>query len=79
MKKLIKTLKNLFFKSYNINNFDWAYLLEVEQAKIKKMIKCFSNANLYEGVEFDIKRMQLCVTLIDIILDKEGINDTKKV
>ena len=61
--KLLKTL----LKGYP---YDKQYLYELEREKIKEMIAYHERVKRYEGVEYDIRDMKICVKLIDIFLDE---------
>ena len=62
------------YKQLVTNHWDWYFLLNLEQYKIKQMIKSFSKAKHYVGWERDVRDMKLCVTLIDIICENDSIS-----
>ena len=55
------------YKQLVTSHWDWYFLLNLEQYKLKQMIKSFSKAQHYVGWEYDVRDMKLCVALIDII------------
>lgn len=58
-------------------DFDFAYLLILERFKLKKMIKNFQEAqHPTVGIEYTIRDMQICVNLIDIILEEDSAYKT---
>ena len=61
------------YKQLVTSHWDWYFLLNLEQYKIKQMIKSFSKAKHYVGWERDVRDMKLCVTLIDIICENNRI------
>jgi hypothetical protein len=48
--------------------WDYAYLLQIEKRKLQEMIKYISKTKRHLGWEFQVRDMQICVKLIDIIL-----------
>lgn len=51
-------------------DWDFAFLLELEQKKIKTMADTFEKANFFEGCEFVVRDMRICVSLLDIVMEK---------
>lgn len=51
--------------------WDFAYLLELEQYKLKEMSAYFKKSQLTVGWEFQVRDIELCIKLIDIILEKD--------
>lgn len=51
-------------------DWDYAFLLELEQKKIKTMADTFEKANFFEGCNFVVRDMRICVSLLDIVLEK---------
>lgn len=62
------------YKQLVTNHWDWYFLLNLEQYKIKQMIKSFSKAKHYVGWELDVRDMKICVALLDIIMTKDSVN-----
>lgn len=65
-KNFFKVLKTVL-KSYP---WDESYLYELEQAKIEEMMKHHQKYGFFEGSEFVIRDMKLCMKLIDIFTEK---------
>ena len=65
------------FKRIWGHNWDFQYLLQVEQRKIKEMATYFAKHQRYVGWEKTVWEMNVCIQLIDIILEKDKIS-TKK-
>ena len=58
--------------------YDWAFLLELEKAKLKEMLNYFENdiiSKSYFDHEHDIRYIRLCIKLIDIICTGGGEDD----
>lgn len=54
-------------------DYDYAYLLELEQFKLRRMVKNFSEASVpHVGIEFTIRDLKMCVSLLDIILERDA-------
>ena len=54
-------------------DYDYAYLLELEQFKIRRMVKNFSEAPVpHVGIEYTIRDLKMCVSLLDIILEQDA-------
>ena len=54
-------------------DYDYAYLLELEQFKLRRMVKNFSEAPVpHVGIEYTIRDLKMCVSLLDIILEKDA-------
>lgn len=51
--------------------WDWAALLELEQAKFKEMAIYFEKSKLASDWEFQVRDCKLCIKLIDIILEQD--------
>lgn len=66
----MKTPRN--FKRLIGNDWDYAYLLELEQYKFKRMAKYFAKSQLVVGWEDQVKTCNLLVSLLDIILEKDA-------
>ncbi len=52
-------------------NWDFQYLLQVEQRKIKEMASYIAKHKRYVGWEKSVWEMNMCIQLIDIILEKD--------
>lgn len=66
----MKTPRN--FKRLIGNDWDYAYLLELEQYKFKRMAKYFAKSQLTVGWEDQVKTCNLLISLLDIILEKDA-------
>ena len=66
----MKTPRN--FKRLVGDDWDYAYLLELEQYKFKRMAKYFAKSQLTVGWEDQVKTCNLLVSLLDIILEKDA-------
>jgi hypothetical protein len=62
------------YKQLVTSHWDWYFLLNLEQYKLKQMIKSFSKAKHYVGWEHDVRDMKLCVALIDIICENDSMS-----
>ena len=51
--------------------WDYGYLLEIEQRKLKEMAAYFKKSQLTVGWEFQVRDCELCVKLLDIIMEKD--------
>ena len=60
------------YKQLVTSHWDWYFLLNLEQYKLKQMIKSFSKAKDYVGWERGVRDMKLCVALIDIICENDS-------
>lgn len=52
-------------------DWDWAYMLELEQFKLKRMSKYFAESQLVHGWEQMVSEINLCIKLIDIVLERD--------
>ena len=74
--------KNYKFKKYEKilrkdEDFDYGYLLELEQFKLKRMIDSFENASCpHVGIEYTIRDMKICVSLLSILLERDAPYNT---
>lgn len=58
-------------------DFDFSYLFILEQFKIKRMVKSFSEASVpHVGIEHTIRDLKICVSLLDIILERDAPYET---
>lgn len=64
-------MKSRGFKRIWGKPWDYAYLLLLEQRKLKEMAAYFKKSQLTVGWEFQVRDCELCVKLIDIILEKD--------
>lgn len=55
--------------------WDYSYLLLIEQCKLKEMAAYFKKSQLTVSWEFQVRDCELCVKLIDIILEKDEASD----
>lgn len=53
--------------------FDADYLYELEQAKLKEMIAFNKRVQGHQGWEHDVRNMEICVSLLDILLEKRRL------
>lgn len=53
------------------HSWDYSYQLQIEQRKIKEMAKYFAKHKRHVGWKKTVWEMNLCVQLIDIILEKD--------
>lgn len=51
--------------------FDYAYLLRIEQRKLKEMAKYFKKSHIVVGWERILKELQLAVNLLDIAMEND--------
>lgn len=51
--------------------WDYAFLLQIEQRKLKEMAAYFKKYKRTVGWEFQVRDCELCVKLIDIILERD--------
>lgn len=65
-------MKGREFKRIWGHNFDYAYLLRLEQRKLRDMARDFAKRRYYVGWERSVKEMQLCINLLDIVLEKDN-------
>ena len=58
-----------------INGREWdsSYLYELEQAKINQLANYIEKNKFFEGWEYVVRDMRLCVKLIDIFLEKKQL------
>lgn len=66
----MKTPRN--FKRLIGKDWDFSYLLELEQYKLKRMANHFSKSRLVDGWEKQVSDCNLAVKLLDIILEKDS-------
>ena len=52
-------------------NYDYYFLLKLEQRKLKEMIKDFTKWKHHVDWDLCIREMNLCIQLIDIILEQD--------
>ena len=52
-------------------NWDFYYLLQIEQRKLKEMASYFAKYQRHVGWEKSVWEMNVCIQLIDIILEKD--------
>lgn len=53
--------------------WDSSYLFELEQAKLKEMIAYNKRNQTHMDWEYDVRNMEICVSLLDIILEKKKL------
>ena len=63
-------------------DWDWAYMVELEQFKLKRMSKYFAESQLVRGWEQMVSEINLCIKLIDVVMERDQkgylYNNTKK-
>ena len=64
-------MKGREFKRIWGPNYDYYFLLKLEQRKLKEMIKDFTRWKHHVDWDLCIREMNLCIQLIDIILEKD--------
>ena len=64
-------MKGREFKRVWGQPWDYSYLLSIEQRKLKEMAAYFKKSQLTVGWEFQVRDCELCVKLLDIILEKD--------
>ena len=57
--------------------YDWEYLMKIEQAYLKRML-CYMQESEYFDHSNNIKWMNMCIKLLDIIIDDEGQDSNRK-
>ena len=56
-------------------DWDWAYMYEIHKHKLLAMIEYMKGSQIAVGWENDVKRMELCTRLIDIIVSEGDSNE----
>ena len=51
-------------------DWDWAYMLELEQFKLRRMLKYFTDSQWTDDKQM-ISEIALCIKLIDIVLERD--------
>ena len=69
--KRIKHLWNWFRLLKDDFDFDYHYLLEIEQHKLKNMLKFFTSVDAWTNTDKVVRDLKLCIKLIDIILERD--------
>lgn len=54
------------------HSWDYGYLLVLEQRKLKEMATYFKKSKRLVGWEFQVRDCELCVKLLDIIMEKDS-------
>lgn len=70
-KSLTKAQNRLYKCIKKDNDWDWIYLMVLEREKLKNMAEYFSKSRLVVGWENDVKWINYCIKLIDIIIDDD--------
>lgn len=65
-------IKSRNFKRLWGKPWDYAYLLELEQYKIREMCHYTEKHKQHMDWELEVRKMQICIRLIDIILERDG-------
>ncbi|MBP5722805.1 MAG: hypothetical protein J6X18_04435 [Bacteroidales bacterium] len=61
---------NVVKTAFNGDPWDEGYLLELEYAKIKEMREWQKEKDRYVGVEFTVRDMDICLSLLEIMMGK---------
>jgi hypothetical protein len=89
MKHLWNTITDWFTHNWNKSHakltyeaatgmpYDWTYLLTLEREKIREMRDYFVISDVVDHTH-NIKWMNICIKLLDIIIDDDGQFDTQK-
>jgi hypothetical protein len=65
-------MKNRGLKKIWGHNWDYYYLLRLEQRKISEMARDFAKWRHHVGWDRTVAEMKLCVKLLDIVLEKDS-------
>lgn len=89
MRKLWNTIRDWFCSNWNRSHakltyeavtgmpYDWIYLLKLERSKIKEMKDYCAISDIVDHSN-NIKWMNICIKLLDIIIDDEGQDSNRK-
>lgn len=64
-------------EAFKGQNWDYAYLLELEQAKMKEMLNYYENKVTWIDTTDIVRDLKLCIKLLDIITGKKEIYDVE--
>lgn len=62
----------LMKEAYKGRPYDHGYLTQLEYAKIKEMVEYHEKRNFFVGVEYVIRDMKICLSLLDIVMGKRS-------
>ena len=63
----------LMKEAYRGRPWDFGYLWDLEYAKIKEMADYLEKSNRFVGVEYVVRDMRICLSLIEIFSDKRDL------
>lgn len=63
----------LMKEAYKGRPWDFSYLWDLEYAKIKEMADYIEKSNSFVGVEYVVRDMRICLSLIEIFSDKRDL------
>ena len=63
----------LMKEAYRGRPWDFGYLWDLEYAKIKEMADYIEKSNRFVGVEYVVRDMRICLSLIEIFSDKRDL------
>lgn len=63
----------LMKEAYKSRPWDFGYLWDLEYAKIKEMADYLEKSNRFVGVEYVVRDMRICLSLIEIFSDKRDL------
>ena len=63
----------LMKEAYKGRPWDFGYLWDLEYAKIKEMADYLEKSNRFVGVEYVVRDMRICLSLIEIFSDKRDL------
>lgn len=82
MRELLFKIKNFFANVKNVfrwlpiiwkdRDYDWAYILIILQFKLKNLKERYESEELYVGQERDAEWLNVCIKLIEIIINGES-------
>lgn len=58
------------------NPWDSFYLLRMEKAKLIELANYLEKTNRYVGVEYDVRNIRICISLLEIMLDERELSHT---
>lgn len=66
-------MKSRNFKRIWGRPYDYCFLLNIEQCKMKEMCNYFSKTKRFIGWENVVRNLKICIKLIDIIQEKDSV------
>lgn len=67
----LKRAISAFKMAYNNEDFDWHYILEILNWKLKR-VRDYTNLGYYVGYERDVKDLNTCINLITEIMEMDS-------